>query len=259
MVKWLVVLLMGVSSTLWAKAPYLNEHEAGWYWHDDPRVELKEKSKTKKEIPAINQPANPDKTWKLIGTMVQRARAKAILNPTIQNIAEARRLQRLMVSQANLFSEKWMLDLLVHPSQDESLVNPSNSAARDIYNQQNSIMKEKAIARISQTSGLVYFYNGGEAFSERMAQVVRDFADSYQMTVIPIAMSPQFSPLFPQSRVNAGEALQMGVQHIPAVFALNPVSKQTMPVAYGLISQSELKENILMATNAFQSEAYHAQ
>ncbi len=92
-----------------------------------------------------------------------------------------------------------------------------------------------------------------------MAEVVSDFANSYHMTVIPIAMTDRFSPLLPNSRVDSGEANQMGVKHIPAVFALNPISKKAMPVAYGLLSQSELKENILMATKAFQSGEYNAQ
>ncbi|HDS3859251.1 TPA: conjugal transfer protein TraF, partial [Legionella pneumophila] len=81
----------------------------------------------------------------------------------------------------------------------------------------------------------------------------------YHMTVIPIAMTNRISPMLPNSRVDSGQATQMGVKHIPAVFALNPVSKKTMPVAYGLVSQSELKENILMASNAFQSGDYNAQ
>jgi conjugal transfer pilus assembly protein TraF len=257
MAKWFFVFLISVSPFLYADQPYLNEHEEGWYWHKDPKVLLKKKERV--ASPVVNKPADPDRTWKLIGERVQRARAQAILNPTTENIARARRLQRLIVAQANLFSEKWMLDLLINPNQDESLVNPSGSAARDIYNQQNSMQKERAIAQISQTSGLLYFYKGGEPFSERMAEVVSDFANSYHMTVIPIAMNDHFSPLLPNSRVDSGEANQMGVKHIPAVFALNPVSKKTMPVAYGLISQSELKENILMATKAFQSGEYNAQ
>ncbi|HBD7398689.1 TPA: type-F conjugative transfer system pilin assembly protein TraF [Legionella pneumophila] len=257
MARWFFVLLLSASPFLCAQNSYLNEHEAGWYWHKDPTVHPKKKKQVEPTV--VNRPADPDKTWKLIGARVQRARAQAILNPTTANIAIARRLQRLLVAQANLFSEKWMLDLLINPDQDESLVNPSGSAARDIYNQQNSMQKERAIAQISQSSGLLYFYKGGEPFSERMAEVVSDFANSYHMTVIPIAMTDRFSPLFPNSRVDSGEANQMGVKHIPAVFALNPMSKKTMPVAYGLISQSELKENILMATNAFQSGEYNAQ
>ena len=260
MARWFFVLLVSVSPFLYAEQPYLNEHEEGWYWHKDPKEEAKKKPQTESVAPSyISKPADPDKTWKLIGNRVQRARAQAILNPTPENIARARRLQRLIVAQANLFSEKWMLDLLINPDQDESLVNPSSSAARDVYNQQNSMQKEKAIAQISQTSGLLYFYEGGEPFSERMAEVVSDFANSYHMTVIPIAMTNRISPLFPNSRVDSGQATQMGVKHIPAVFALNPVSKKTMPVAYGLVSQSELKENILMASNAFQSGDYHAE
>ena len=255
MARVLFWLLICVSPYGLAAHPYLNQHEEGWYWHNDPLEEVSSKPRPAPvEMPAPNKPADPDKTWKLIGQLVQRARAKAILNPTPQNIATARRLQRIMVAQASLFSEKWMLDLLLNPQEDESLVNPSNGAARDIYNQQNSIEKEQAIAKLRQTSGLLYFYQGGEPFSERMAEVVSEFSRIYGITVIPIAMSNQFSPFFPASRVDSGQANEVGVKHIPAVFAFNPISKQTMPVAYGLVSQSELKDNILMVTNAFQSK-----
>jgi conjugal transfer pilus assembly protein TraF len=260
MARWIFLLLLSVSPLLYADQLYLNEHEEGWYWHKDPKLELDNKLKQEHVANGtVNKPADPDKTWKLIGKRTQQARAQAILNPTPANVARARRLQRLIVAQANLFSEKWMLDLLLNPDQDESLINPSSSAARDVYNQKNNLLKEQAIIQIGQTSGLLYFYEGGEPFSERMAQVVSDFANSYHMMVIPIAMTNRISLIFPNSRVDSGQASQMGVKHIPAVFALHPASKKTMPVAYGLISQSELKENILLATNAFKSGEYNAQ
>lgn len=249
------VFLMMFSVFLHAHTPYLKEHETGWYWHNDPPVEKKRvasKSAEKAQLPST-KPADPDKTWKLIGKMAERARAAAILNPTPENVANARRIQRLIVNQASVFSERWMLDLLLHPEMDESLVNPSNSAARDIYNQQNDSVREKAIQDIGRSSGLMYFYDGGEAFSERMAEVVSQFATRYRIQVIPVAVNNKFSPLFPRSRADGGLTQQMGVKHIPAVFAIHPVSRKVMPVAYGLISQSELKENILMASKAFQS------
>lgn len=256
----LSVLLIGFSSLLQAAHPYINHHEEGWYWHNEP--EETKAVKKAKPIPSnvtTRKPvADPDKTWKLIGKVAARARAKAILNPTPTNIANARRLQRLIVAQANVFSERWMLDLLLHPEQDESLVNPSNNSARDIYNQQNGLIKEKTIEQLSQTAGLVYFYEGGEPFSERMAEVVSEFAARYQMPLIPIAMGKRISPIFPQSRLDSGDAEQLGVKHIPALFALNSRSKKSMPLAYGLVSQSELKENILMASRFFQSGDSHA-
>ena len=242
-----------------APHPYLNQHEEGWYWHNEAPEVTKKAVKHAPQAPMASQAADPDKTWKLIGKIVDRARAKAILNPTRANVAYARRLQRLIVAQSNLFSEKWMLDLLLHPEADESLVNPSNSVARDLYNQHNSLLKEQALAAISNTAGLLYFYQGGEPFSERMAEVVSEFAYHYNINIMPIAMTDKVSPLFPTSITDSGQASEMGVKHIPAVFALNPVTKQIMPVAYGLISQSELKDNILLATNEFQTRAYRAE
>lgn len=259
MAKWLAYCLLSISTTVFADHLFLDQHEEGWFWHNEI-VEMDKKPGPKPTAkPNHSSPADPDKVWKQIGKAVERARAKAILNPTTANIAEARRLQRLVVAQSNLFSEKWMLDLLIHPEHDESLVNPSNSAARDLYNQNVNGLKEKAIAQIRATSGLVYFYEAGEPFSERMAEVVRDFADQHQITVIPIAMTARVSASFPDSRIDSGQALQMGVKHIPAVFTIHPVSKQNIPVAYGLVSQTELQDNILLVSRSFQTEVNHDQ
>lgn len=258
--KWMGLFFLIFSSGVYAETSWLKGHETGWFWHNEPVSQKKSDSKPD-EKPAKTSsslPADPDKTWKLIGKMAERARAAAILNPTPENVANARRIQRLIVNQSNLFSERWMLDLLLHPEMDESLVNPNNNAARDIYNQQNAYTREKALEAFGKTSGLLYFYDGGEAYSERMAEVVREFASRYHMQVIAIAVNNKPSSFFPQSRADNGLSKQMGVRHIPAVFAINPHSRKSMPVGFGLISQSELKNNIFMASQTFQSGEIHA-
>jgi conjugal transfer pilus assembly protein TraF len=254
-VKWLVLSFLLQVNLLYAQ-PYINTHERGWYWHNEPLEVLKKAKKPTK--PPQAKPLDPSKVWKQIGVMVERARAQAILNPTSENIAVARRLQRLLVAQSTLFSEKWMLDLLLHPEEDESLTNPNNGAARDIYNHQNDLLKEKAIEAIAKTSGLVYFYEAEEPYSESMAVVLQNFAARYHMQILPIAMHNKASVHFPASRIDNGEAREMGVRHVPAVFAIHPLSKKAMPVAYGLISQSELKENIFRASMAFQPRGSYA-
>lgn len=246
--KLLILILYSISSFAIASNPQLSDHEKGWYWHDDP------KKSPKKTIPVIHPPANPANTWKLIGKMVDTARAKAILNPSVENIAHARHLQRLVVAQANLFSERWMLDLLLHPEMDESLVNPHNSNARDIYNQEKNRQKEESLSTL-QT--LYYFYDGGEPYSEKMATVVQDFALNYQLTIIPISMNQKVSPVFPQSKIDGGEAKNMKVRHIPALFSLHPVTRKPIPIAYGLTSQSDLKENISHVLQAFNKGGIH--
>lgn len=249
MAKWFLSFLLGINTV--HASHFLNHHEEGWYWHNERVKRDKQEPKTTLEP----SQSNPEKTWKLIGQMVEQSRARAILNPSVHNITQARRMQRLMVAQANLFSERWMLDLLLHPELDENLTNPNNSAGRTLYHEQNSLLKEKVIAQISQKSGLFYFYKGGEPYSERMAEVVRDFAKQHHMRLIPVAMGAQFSPLFPESQTDSGLARQMKVKHVPAVFAMNPYTQTMMPIAYGLVSQSELKENLFLATLSFQSGA----
>ena len=99
------------------------------------------------------------------------------------------------------------------------------------------MQKEKAIAQISQTSGLLYFYEGGEPFSEQHGKSVSDFANSYHMTVIPIAMTKSFSPLFPNSRVDSGQATQMGVKHRFRSFYRRHISKNTQSASFLILKR----------------------
>lgn len=233
----------------------LNDHERGWYWHDDPKEILHKKKEVvqKKEVTAV---ASPDKTWKLIGHTVEVAIARAILEPTPENVAKARRMQRKFTKQASFFSERWMLDLLLNPEEDESLVNPNSSAARGLYNQENSIVKDLAVQALSKNSGFIYFYEGGEAYSEKMAEVLKDFGNQYQIGIIPISVNNHISSVFPNSLLDSGQAQMMHVKHIPAIFSIHPKTKRPMPIAYGVVSHSELKDNILMASQFFSTRDY---
>ncbi|MCR9192613.1 MAG: type-F conjugative transfer system pilin assembly protein TraF [Gammaproteobacteria bacterium] len=231
----------------------LSDHEKGWYWHDDPKPILRKKEKVVRKKEAA---AAPDKTWKLIGHTVEVAMARAILDPTPENVAIARKMQRKLTKQASIFSERWTLDLLLNPEQDESLVNPNSSAARGLYNQENSIVKDLAVQALSKSSGFIYFYEGGEAYSEKMAEVLKDFGNQYQIGIIPISVNNHISFVFPKSLVDSGQAQMMHVKHIPAIFSIHPKTNRPMPIAYGVVSHSELKDNILMASEFFSTRDY---
>lgn len=233
----------------------LNEHERGWYWHDDPKTVLRKKEKVVREK-VVSPKASPDKTWKLIGHTVEVAIARAILDPTRENISAARKMQRKLVSQSYLFSERWMLDLLLNPEEDESLINPNSSGARGLYNQQNAVVKDLAVGALRKSSGFIYFYEGGEAYSEKMAEVLKDFGNQYQIGIIPISVNNHISSVFPNSLLDSGQARMMHVKHIPAVFSIHPKTNQPMPIAYGVVSHSELKDHILMASQFFSTRDY---
>lgn len=251
---WIVCFAM-ISYATQAMSFSLSDHERGWYWHDDPKKILhkKEEVAQKKEVTTV---ASPDKTWKLIGHTVEVAIARAILDPTPENVAQARKMQRKLTKQSSFFSERWMLDLLLNPEEDESLINPNSSAARGLYNQQNSIVKDLAVQALSKNSGFIYFYEGGEAYSEKMAEVLKDFSNQYQIGIIPISVNNHISSVFPNSLLDSGQAQMMHVKHIPAIFSIHPKTNRPMPIAYGVVSHSELKDNILMASQFFSTRDY---
>jgi conjugal transfer pilus assembly protein TraF len=51
-------------------------------------------------------------------------------------------------------------------------------------------------------------------------------------------------PEFPDSRTDSGQAKTFKVTVTPALFAVNPYTQKAFPVAYGLTSETELRDNI---------------
>ena len=181
----------------------------------------------------------------LIRATLSRALDQAIIDPSEEHIAHYIRLQQSISRKANRFSEVWQQVLLEQPELNYSLEVPTNNIARQVYFTEQVRKTENAIDELSQEAGLFFFYRSDCPYCHRFAPILKDFAERYHISVVAISVDGGILTEFPDSKMDQGQAEQFGVYFYPALFLVNPTSEQITPVAYGLISQEDLKARLL--------------
>jgi conjugal transfer pilus assembly protein TraF len=87
---------------------------------------------------------------------------------------------------------------------------------------------------------------------------VKHFAKKHGWSVLGISMDggPLRStlPEFPDAKRDNGMASRLKVSHVPALIAFHSASGQMIPLAYGMVSESEIEERIDLLTRTFSSE-----
>jgi conjugal transfer pilus assembly protein TraF len=76
------------------------------------------------------------------------------------------------------------------------------------------------------------------------ALVVRDFAARYNLTVLGVSLDGIVLREFPTSRQDNGIATSLNIKVVPALIAVHPKTGKQIPIAYGMISQSEMEARI---------------
>jgi hypothetical protein len=90
----------------------------------------------------------------------------------------------------------------------------------------------------------MFFYRGREAIDGQLVQVIKNFRETYGLSVIPVSVDGVINPMLPDSRTDQGQAQQLGVKFFPAMMLVNPKSGQVKPLSYGFISQDDLAKTV---------------
>jgi conjugal transfer pilus assembly protein TraF len=221
-----------------AQDSYYLEHEVGWHWYHELKDEI------------IKKTEDPVATLKNMREKVEASLDRAILNPTEKNLKEYIVLQNQISNQATLFSNLWQKVLLSNPELDYSIDHPVNNVAKRIYQELYSEREDQAIAKLAKTTGIFFFYRSSCPYCQKFAPIIKEFSEQYGIKVIAITTDGKFLPEFPDSEIDRGQSKFFRVTVEPSVFAINPYNKKSVPIAYGLISEEELKRRILnIATN----------
>jgi len=239
-----LILLNGIAVAD-SEADYYQEHAKGWHWYDDPAPEVQPKKPAAK-------PADPVEQMNAIRATIRRALAKAIIEPSAENVEKYIATQNALSEQANQFANSWQQVLLNHPDLDYTLTHPTDSVALQIYKQEKQKQKDAAIAKLANESGLFFFYKSTCPYCQQFAPVLKAFAERYGLTVVPITMDGISLPEFPNSLIDRGQSRKFNVQVEPSLFAVNPYTQQAYPIAYGLVSEDYLQQRILDIATHFR-------
>ncbi len=232
----------------WRAQPSFFQRKAeGWHWYQEQETEIKEQESERKNLqkqPLLSPLQQIEAQRKALETKLHAA----IVEPTQENLIAYITAQKALMDQSQKFSEMWKQVVMTTPSLDETLIHPVDQNARHIYYaDQHSKIKQR-IMRLASEYGLFFFFRKNCDYCHHFAPIVKRFSQKYGWSVLGISLDGGTLSEFPNAKKNNGIAERLQISHVPALIALHPKTGQLIPLAYGLVSESEIEQRVELLT-----------
>lgn len=179
----------------------------------------------------------------------EEIQAKAILEPTLDNVQMMQQAQNAIMNRATEFEKAWMLASLLTTQNFRSSDQPSPQH-RKVYREQIDYHLDQKIRDLAKTYGLFFLFKEDCPYCHEFAPIVKDLMNIYGFECKAIGGRPsKFADrkaleLFPDAETDNGTIAALNPDGIfPSLFLVNPQSRQVIPLARGLVSLSQLREN----------------
>lgn len=220
----------------------------GWHWYQSLSGEPRSDNKVKKAAEPSSNTLSPTKQIEAQRKALETKLHAAIVEPTRENLISYITAQKVLMDQSQKFSEMWKQVVMTTPSLDETLVHPVDQNARHVYYSQQHQGIENHIKKLSSEFGLFFFFRKNCEYCHHFAPIVKRFSQKYGWSVLAVSLDGGTLPEFPNSKQNNGIAERLQISHVPALIALHPKTGQLIPLAYGLVSESEIEQRVELLT-----------
>ena len=226
---------------------YCGERKLGtWFYCERPKAKPVEPT-------ASASAASPTYRQQLdkIGARLEELKAKAILEPSPDNIIAYVRYQREQLDRATTFADVWERAIWQHPDLDYTLQRPVSTLGKTAWLEQRKSDREAVIASLSERYGLFFFYSSSCGACEIFAPLVRSLTDKYHLSVLPVSMDGGATRAFPRYVVNQGQYEKMGLEggQVPALVLFDTYLKKPIPIGYGIMAEDEVINRIFTLTS----------
>lgn len=193
---------------------------------------------------------SPGEQLEAITATLRDLRAKAILEPTSENVTSYIRFQREQLDRASLFSDVWQRALWQDAALDYTLERPVGALAKRQWQDARAAARDNVMANLSARYGLFYFFAQTCGACEVMSGIVKSVADRWNLTVRAISTDGGPSRHFPHYTVENGQRPRMGLEPAitPALVLWDSVANRPIPIGYGVLSADELQDRIFLLT-----------
>jgi len=229
------------------KLAFFERHAEGWHWYQAPPKENKDEAKKKKPDSILPSPP-PTQQIEAQRKEIETKLHAAIVEPSRENLMAYIITQKALMDQSQRFSESWQRVVMTTPTLDETLIHPVDQSARHVYYDEQAKAFSKHMKGLSQEYGLFFFFRKNCPYCHSFAPIVKRFAQKYGWSVFPISLDGGVLPEFPNARRDNGMAIRLQVSHVPALIALHSKTGKLLPLAYGMVSESEIERRIEMLT-----------
>jgi len=228
---------------------YWNDRERGWFWGEvDP--EPPEPKEVQPPEPKAEASPEPEKsaTERLeeFRAKVDEAKAKAVLNPTEENVSAYMALQKELMDKSAVFADVWKRAMWSQPDLGYAADKPIAGEGLRERRRIESAQVQKAVDQVKQDRGLFFFYASPEncPYCEVQSQHISRFADTYGIEAQAVSLDGSDNEYFPNARPDNGVAEAFGVKQVPALFLVNPDTRKVDSLGYGVITDATIGERL---------------
>lgn len=234
------------------------EKQQGWKQYCDDEIKQDIEEDKKKEN---NQNNTFQYTKKIedFQKMLDEAKAKAVWEPTEDNIRQYMILQMQTMNQASLFSDVWRRVVWTHPTLDYTQKRPVNNIGKQLWYSDRESKTLNTLKNINKRYGIFFVYSTSCPYCIRYSQILKDFKQTHNIEIKGISIDGKFLPGWEKnSFVNKGQLERLGIDYrtVPITVLFDNTTESIIPVGYGLMAQDEILERIYVITQTNPGEDY---
>lgn len=233
---WIILLIF--PSFLFSSESWYERSLEGWYYFQDSAVQ--EESKLRKEMDG----EEAEQVIEQSKRHLKQSLSLALVNPTKNNVMQYMRLQKQVVEQSSQFSNMWKEALLSDPLLGDFLNNPTSMYGIRARKQLELEEKKALIDGMASNYFLLFFFQGDNLFSAKAGEAVALFSEIHRWNVKAVSMDGLGISSFPIFEADYGISVVAGVKATPSLFIVNPKDNRVIPVGAGLMTVSEIEQNI---------------
>lgn len=227
---------------------FAEEPPKGFLWYNLPKIETPLK---KPKGTPFNQLNFTDRDA-VLRFYTLEALHKARSTHDVKDMYHFLKLQQYWLKESSAFKNVFEKVLLMNPEMDYSASHPVSQSGIQLEDDVKSKKEDLLLESSSQSFGLIFFYRGDNPFDTKEAPILKDFSARYHFKVLPVSVDGTKTPLFPHSKMDKGEAQALNINYFPAILLVNPKTKKTTPIAFGLTTQDVLKAHLINVLTAYQ-------
>ena len=225
-----------------------------WFYCDPPPKPEKDEA-----APAPTAPQTSyTEQLSAITEELDELKARAIIEPTPENVRNYIAFQREQLDRASTFADTWARTLWQTPELDYTLERPVNNLGKQTWRTERTAYQDQMMRDLTQRYGVFYFYSQSCAACSTFSPIMRSLSDRYGLDVLAVSMDGGVTPGFPDYVVNQGQYEMMGLQgsRVPALVLFDTQTKATIPIGYGVMAQDEVIQRIFALTQTRAGEDY---
>lgn len=227
----------------------------GWVWFEekeDPKISKKTEEPFPIEKPIPEEvkskiiKKDQEKELEAFKKELERSLKVATWDPKPENVAVYQRMQLIALEKSIEFGRIWQQNLLNQPALDASIESPSSYYGTQLQKTLRHQEKENRLHELAKNYGLLFFYEGASLSSQATAEIVKNFANKYQFELYGLSHDQHLIEGIQNQSLGQQFIDSLKLTIFPSLYLVDPDNNRLIPIAYGMVAQEKIEDNILM-------------